>query len=407
MHQLALAYKKSGMTVFGYDAKRSAYTNAIENAGIPFTTRFKREFLAVDFCVKTGAIKDDNKYVVALKKLGVKILDRAEALAEIAKNFKCVIAVAGTHGKSTTAALIYEILREAGKSVSCHIGADVFAPRFELGDDFLVVEACEYNKSFLALHPNISVVTNVEAEHMDSYKTLFNLRLAFRTFLNRAQTRFVFKEKSTEFLQKNNVIFVENIFQQNSVNAFTAAFASKLKPQLKGEYNLKNISVAVAVCQHLGVDEKTIVKAINAFAGLARRYDYVGRYLKQKVYIDYAHHPTEILAFASAFFSENKNAQIVFQPHTYSRTKLLLKEFLNVLKNINNLIIFKEYPAREKPSAGITAYELYLKLKPLNPNVKYCTNLKSVAENLLPNAAIAFVGAGDIHLLAHKLVEKF
>ena len=397
MHQLALCFKKCGMVVFGYDAKHSVYTDIIEKENIPFTTHFKRDFLNVDFCVKTAAIKENNKYVIALKKLGVKILDRAEALGEIAKNFGCVIAVAGTHGKSTTSALIYEILREAGKKVSCHIGADVFMPRFEIGDDFLVVEACEYNKSFLALHPNISVVTNVEAEHLDSYKTLFNLRLAFKMFLNRAQTRFVYKEKSTQFLNGHNVNFVKC----ETVEGF-----AKIKPKLKGEYNLKNISLAIAVCKHLNVDEKTIVKVVNSFAGLPRRYDYIGTSLGRKVYIDYAHHPTEVKAFVSTFLKENKGAQIIFQPHTYSRTKMLLKEFLAVLKNVKNLIIYKEYPAREKPNAGMSAHELYLALKPLNENVKYCANFKSVVENLLPYSAIAFVGAGDINLVAQKLVEN-
>lgn len=412
MHQLALCFKKCGLTVLGYDAKHSAYTDIIERAGIPVTTCFKRDFLAVDCCVKTAAIKDDNKYVVALKKLGIKILDRAEAVGEIAKKFKCVIAVAGTHGKSTTSTLIYEILREAGKSVSCHIGADVFAPRFEIGDDFLVVEACEYNKSFLSLHPNISVVTNVEAEHMDSYKTLFNLRLAFKTFLNRAQIRFVFKEKSTSFLRGSKVKFVENLMdcqknlEKTAKNDKFSGFLAKLKPKLKGEYNLKNISLAVAVCRFLGIDEKSILKVVNSFAGLPRRYDFIGTSLGRKVYIDYAHHPTEVKAFVGAFLSENRQAQIVFQPHTYSRTKMLLKEFLDVLKNVENLIIYKEYPAREKPSAGMSAHELYLALKPLNETVKFCANFKSVVENLLPNTPIAFVGAGDINLLAHKLVEK-
>lgn len=395
MHQLALAYKKMGISVLGYDAKRSAYTNLIEQANIPFTTRFKREFLAVDFCVKTGAIKDDNKYVCALKKLGVKILDRAEALAEIAKNFKCVIAVAGTHGKSTTSTLIYEILREAGRAVSCHIGADVFAPRFEIGDEFLVVEACEYNKSFLSLRPNISVVTNVEAEHMDSYKTMFNLRLAFTTFLNRAQTRFVFKENSTQFLHGNNINFVD----------MGECKLSGMKPKLKGEYNLKNISLAIAVCKHLGVADEVIAKVVNSFAGIPRRYDFVGTSLNRKVYIDYAHHPTEINAFVTAFLKENPTAQIIFQPHTYSRTKMLLNQFLDVLKNIKNLIIFKEYPAREKRSAGMTAHELYLAVKPLNKTVKYCANFKALNEKLLPTT-LAFVGAGNINLIAQKLIEK-
>ena len=393
MHQLALACKKSGVMVFGYDLKRSAYTDAIESEKIPFTTHFKKEFLQVEACVKTAAIKDDNKYVVALKKLGVPIIDRAVFLGEISREFKCVIAVAGTHGKSTTASLIYEILRAAGKKVSSHIGADVFAPRFEFGDEYLVVEACEFNKSFLSIYPDIAVITNVEAEHMDSYKTMFNLRLAFKSFSNRAKIRFAFDEKSTHFLGKNAY--------------FVPITKAKISPKLKGEYNLKNISLALAVANYLKIDEKSTLKVINSFVGVPRRYEYIGQIGKQKAYIDYAHHPSELKAFISTFLSENPNGTIVFQPHTYSRTKLLLKDFLSVLSGVKNLIIFKEYPAREKRAAGLTAHELFDLVKVQNKSVRYCASASGLARLVLGKGNLAFVGAGDINTIAHRLVEKF
>ena len=393
MHQLALCYLNLGYTVYGYDAKTSTYTDIVTKAGALFSTHFNKDFLHVNFCVKTGAIKDNNKYVVALKNLGVKILDRAEALNELFKNFKCVMAVAGTHGKSTTASLIYEILRVAGKRVSCHIGADVFAPRFNFGDDYLVVEACEYNKSFLSLYPNISIITNVEAEHMDSYKTMFSLRSAFKTFLNRGKQRFVFKCESTNFLNK-----IKNITFVDSCNLI-------LKPKLIGDYNKHNISLAVSVCQSLGVSDAVITKVVNSFAGIPRRYELIGTIQKQKIYIDYAHHPTEINSFVTAFKNQYKNSLIVFQPHTYSRTKLLLNQFLEVLKDIDNLIIFKEYPAREKPSQGMSANEFYKQLKLINLKVKYCASAKGVLKNLANFDAVAFVGAGDINQIAKKIVK--
>ena len=134
--------------------KLSKYTKICEDNGVEITTKFNADFCNVDLCVVTGAIKK-NKYLTILKKRGVKVVDRAEVLSWFCKQFKTVIAVAGTHGKSTTANLIYEILRLAGKKVSCHIGADVFLSRFNLNDDFLIVEACEYNKSFLSLHQEV------------------------------------------------------------------------------------------------------------------------------------------------------------------------------------------------------------------------------------------------------------
>ncbi|MCQ2555862.1 MAG: Mur ligase domain-containing protein, partial [Clostridia bacterium] len=210
MHQLALCYLNEGYKVVGYDRAENEYTTNCFKHGIVVFNKFNKAGLDVDFCVKTAAVKDNNKFVVELKKRGIKIVDRAEALGYFAAKFKCVVAVAGTHGKSTTSALIYEMLRQANFSVSCHIGADVFAPRFNTKDDVLVVEACEYNKSFLSLYPTVSVVTNVEPEHLDCYGSFFALKSAFATFLRRGKKRFVFKGKTTQFLGKiNDVNFVE------------------------------------------------------------------------------------------------------------------------------------------------------------------------------------------------------
>lgn len=392
MHQLAIAMKNLGVKVYGYDLHESKYTKLCEENEIQVSHKFNKEICNVDLCVKTGAVKND-KFFNYLKKKNVPILDRAEVLAWMCTKFSKVIAVAGTHGKSTTASLIYEILRASGKKVSCHIGADVAHARFHLGDEYLVVEACEYNKSFLKLKPTISVVTNVEREHMDSYGTLFNLRSAFLTFLKRGEKRFVFVEKSTKFLNKyNNINFVNNAILP-------------INPKIKGEHNMKNISVAVAVCQHLGVDEKTIVKAVNSFSGTPRRYELLGEFFNSQVYIDYAHHPTEVKAFVETFIGEHKQAQIVFQPHTFSRTKMFFKDFVSVLSKIDDLIIFKEYAAREKIDQGKSAKDLFLEIKKHNPSVKYCDNLKSISKILNHKTTIAFVGAGDINLIAEKIIN--
>lgn len=393
MHQLALAFKSMGVKVLGYDAKKTEYTRICENNGIMVTNKFGRDFLDVDLCIKTGAITS-GKYLDTMKKRGVEVVDRAVALSWLSKKFKCVIAVAGTHGKSTTASLIYEILRDAGKKVSCHIGADVLLPRFELGDDYLVVEACEYNKSFLSLRPDIAVVTNVEREHLDSYGSLFNLRSAFTTFTKRANIRYAYDEKSTEFLKKcGKVNFVKDV-------------EVAVTPKIKGTHNMKNIALAIKVAHDLGISEAEIARSVNTFVGVPRRYEKIGEVGESKVFIDYAHHPTEIKAFVDTFTDEFKNALIVFQPHTYSRTKVLLKDFIKVLGEIKNLVIIKEYPAREKKTQGMSAYELYLKLKDENNNVIYAKNIRTIEKEIKNHSAIAFVGAGDINQLAHKIVAR-
>ena len=393
MHQLAIAMKKMGIKVFGFDLHKNKYTELCKNKGVEITHKFNKKFCEVDLCVKTAAIKD-GKFLDYLNEQQIPILDRAEILGWLCSKFKQVIAVAGTHGKSTTASLIYEILTAAGEKVSCHIGAEVENFRFETGDDFLVVEACEFNKSFLKINPTISVVTNIEKEHLDSYGNFFNLKSAFLSFLKRGDKRFVFMDKSTQFLKKyNNIAFVEKT-------------KMKINPQIKGDYNFNNISLAVAVCESLGVKDKTIKETVENFKGIPRRYELLGEYKSSKIYIDYAHHPTEVKAFFETFKNENKNSQIIFQPHTFSRTKNFLKDFVKVLSSIENLIIFKEYAARETFKDGLSAKQLYEEIRKINPNVKYVESQKELTKNIKQGYAVAFVGAGNIDVIAKKLVCK-
>lgn len=395
MHQLALAYKSLGAKVLAYDHKSSVYTKILEDNSIKVYNKFNKSFLLADICVKTGAIKDTNKILKQLSCSNCKMLDRAQALGELCSKFKTVIAVAGTHGKSTTASLIYEILRVAGKKVSCHIGADVFLPRFNLNDDILVVEACEYNKSFLNLKPTISVVTNVEAEHLDSYGSFYNLKLAFSTFLKRGDGRFVFLQPNTKFLKR-----IKNVDCVDNCNL-------KINPKLKGEYNLKNIYLAIKVCQSLGVEDSAIIKAVNAFVGVPRRFELIGNFNKTKIYVDYAHHPTEVKEFVKAFSESYKTFVVVFQPHTYSRTKMFLKQFVEVLALIPNLCIYKEYPARENKACGLSAKDLFLEIKKENPFVEYCAKPEDVIKKIGRVQAVAFVGAGDINLIAENICKTY
>lgn len=390
--QLAQVYLKQGCKVYGYDQTENQMVKNLIEQGLIFSKKFNKTFLNVDFCVRTAAVKDDNPFVVAAKKAKIPILDRAFVLGQMLKQFKTVIAVAGTHGKSTTSALIYEILRAASKRVSCHIGADIADSRFELTDEYVVVEACEYNKSFLKIYPQITVVTNVEPEHLDCYGSFKNLKTAFLTFVKRGSLRFAFDCESTKFLQKaKNINMVQS---------------ARFESRLKGEYNQNNIALAVSVCCSLGVDEQFAERIAKNFAGVPRRYELLGVVQNTKIYIDYAHHPTEIKAFLSAFNAEYDNALIVFQPHTYSRTRMFLGQFVEVLTAQKNVCLFKEYPAREQKSAGVDAKTLYQLVKVGNPNCKYMSTGKKINQYLGKFSAIAFVGAGDICQVAKKIVNQ-
>lgn len=394
MHQMADFFHERGIKVCGYDISNNDYVKRLKDKGVPITSRFKQEFLSADVCVKTPAIKEDNRYLQFCKKNKIRIIDRIEMLNLLAMKFKCVIAVAGTHGKSTTASLIYEILRCSGKKVSCHIGADVFAPRFCLGDDYLVVEACEYNKSFLSLNPTISVVTNVEAEHMDSYKNMFSIHSAFSTFSKRGLKRFAFKEESNRFLcTVKDIVFVDKT-------------RLPIRPKIKGEHNLKNISLAIKVCEFLQVDQKSIIEAVNNFSGIPRRYEMIGKVDNKEIFIDYAHHPTELKSFLQTYEKDHKNYLVIFQPHTFSRTKRFLVEFVDILKSQNNLCIFKEYPAREKINQGLSAKQLYQAIKKENLEVFYSASRKKIEKRISKYDSLVFVGAGDINKVAKEIIES-
>ncbi len=392
MHQLALIFKDMGVKVYGYDMSENQRTKLCADKGVKITQVFDKSFCNVDLCVKTGAIKS-GKFLEYLKKQNIPVVDRADVLGWITKKFPQVVAVAGTHGKTTTASLIYEVLRQGGKKVSCHIGADVEFSRFDFQDDILVVEACEYNKSFLKLKPTISVVTNIEKEHMECYGSLFNLKSTFITFLKLGETKFVCSNKTTNFLKKySNINFVENT-------------KDYIAPLLKGDHNLQNISLAMAVCESLGVEKKTIFNVVNSFSGVKRRYETLGQFKNCPVVIDYAHHPTEVKAFVDTFMQVEEKSQIIFQPHTFSRTKRFRKEFVEIFSNLKNPIIYKEFSSREAKDCGMSAKELFLEIKKDNKSVKYCSNSKSLAKLLKPDHSLAFVGAGDINLVAEELVE--
>lgn len=393
MHQLAISLKKLGIKVIGYDVKKNQYTKLCEENGIKVYSKFNKKICDVDICVKTSAIKN-NTFTTYLENNKIPILDRAVLLGWLCSQFKNVIAVAGTHGKSTTAAVIYQILKANKEKVSCHIGAEIEDARFELGDDFLVVEACEFNKSFLKLKPTIAVVTNIEKEHMDCYKSLFDLKNSFLTFLKKAKHRFVYHEKTTKFLSKYKFI--------NFVNRTDLT----IEPQLKGDYNIKNLSLSIAVCRSLGVSDDVIKKVVNSFKGIPRRYEFVGTYNHSNIFLDYAHHPTEIKCFIKTFANNKANIQIIFQPHTFSRTKMFLLEFVSILAKVENLIIFKEFAARENKKDGIGAKELYLQIKKLNPNVKFCKTQSQLLKEIETNTNVAFVGAGNIDSIARKIVKN-
>lgn len=405
MYLLALYCKHCGFQVSGSDISINKYTNICKQQGIKIYIGHKvKNISGADLVVYTSAVDIHNVEIAESYNKGIKVVDRAELLAYVCKKFKYVIGVSGTHGKTTTSAMIYHILRESGKKVSCHIGADIENARLNCDDEYLVVECCEYNRSFLSIPCNIAIVLNIDNDHLDCYGNMYNLQNAFKLFLKRADTRFVFNNKTTKCI-KNKAIHIKPA-QVITLNKFIYNDRNFMLDNVYGEHNINNATVAIEVCLNLGLSYTKIYKALKTFKSAGRRCEVLGKVNGADIIIDYAHHPSEIECLYNSLKLKYKQIYIVFQPHTYSRTKILLHDFVKLFTGMENIYIFKEYPAREDKSKGYSANQL----KEYVDNANYLKNYKQVKKLITNNcfdngSCVVFVGAGDINLVAQKIVD--
>lgn len=405
MYLLAIYCKESGFKVSGSDIRASKYTEICKQNGIKVHISHKRKNVhGADLIVYTSAVNDSNVEIIEARKRQIQCIERADLLAEICKQFKCVIGIAGTHGKTTTSAMIYHILRESGKKVSCHIGADINNAQLNPNDEFLVLECCEYNRSFLHFNCDVGVVLNIDNDHLDCYQNMYNLQNAFKMFLKHSKNRFVFDSPSTKCI-KNRVTRIKS-GEIIDVNKFIFDEKKYVLDNVFGKHNINNAMVAVAVCLSLGVSYVKIQKALKTFVGAGRRCEILGKIKGCDVITDYAHHPTEIENVYNALIEKYSNVYIVFQPHTYSRTKILLHEFVKLFSGMENLTIFKEYSARENSNRGLSAKQLCEYLD----NAKYVKSYGEIKKWVIDyqfnqDDCIVFVGAGDINKVAERTVR--
>lgn len=414
MNSLAKYLFSRGARVTGSDARMSDASLQLNQLGIKTQLGHKPDYIkTADLVVATGAIADDNPEIVYAKAHGIELVSRAEMLGEICKDFDKVIAVAGCHGKSTTSAMIYSILRASGASVSCHIGAQTQDARMQYGDEYLVVEACEFKRSFLHIKPYLAVITNVEKDHLDCYKDLTDIQNTFRQFADGAQYVIVGQNPTTEFLgvKKQDYVVQKVYFDSTAQLTEFSIVTDRCVPitiSTLGGYNVDNATLSARVAWFLGFSDCAIVNGLRDFKPVARRSQLIGKFNDADVVIDYAHHPTEIRQFYEAMKFVYHEILFIFQPHTYTRTKALLGDFVETLKTIDNLVIYKEYSARETSSMGVSSKQLVDILKQNGVKAKYAGN-KSSLQRLMKKTdydAILFVGAGDIASIAGEIVGE-
>ena len=403
MSALARYYHSQGVTVAGYDRTPSPLTKQLESEGMAIHYEDNPSLLPVhiDSVIYTPAVPKDLQELVELRRRGIPIMKRAEALGAISKTH-FTIAVSGTHGKTTTTAMVAHILKENGVDMTAFIGgiANNFGSNLVLGhteESVLVVEADEFDRSFLHLSPDISIVNSIDTDHLDIYGDRQHLVESFNQFAQLTKDVVIVKE-GLDIDVPNKVSFgfgKDCDYRVDNLN---------LPLSIPGRHNQLNATAASAAALELGLDAEGITKALATFSGVKRRFDIRVKNDKYCYIDDYAHHPEEIKSCLSAIKASfpTKRVTLVFQPHLFTRTRDFMEDFANVLAMADDLILLDIYPAREKPLEGITSQALLdkinLKNKCLCPKE---TLLDTIAERK-PELLVT-MGAGDIDRFVEPL----
>ncbi len=441
MSGLAQVMHRMGFNVQGSDLSNSRNVERCRRIKIKIFSRHSRKNLKdATIVVRSSAIKNNNPEIIAAKKRRIKIFKRAEMLGHVV-SLKKNIVVTGSHGKTTTTSLIAKILSEAKLDPTIVNGGVVnsLGGSAKLGKgDWAVLEADESDGSFLNLPVNYSVVTNVDEEHLDFYKNFKNLKKSFENFINKTPTfgksflctdnqelkKIAFKLKSRNFLtygfnKKANYQILNTIYKKNhsvfdlriSTPLLKTKTIRKIKVNLIGSHNILNSVAAIALCSYIGVNLKTIKKSLKEFAGIQRRMTKVLKFNGNDFFDDYAHHPTEIKSVLESLKRTNPKKKIisVFQPHRYSRLKLLKKQFSFSFKSSDKLILCPVYSAGEKINKNYNEAE-FAKLIAKNSDVQVVL-IKGQEElnrffrkNLLSNELIIGMGAGSITKWMREIV---
>ena len=426
-----------GFNVTGSDMTRTAVVERLEKLGIrTYRDHAGSQVGEADVVVISSAVKKDNPEIKEAESRKIPVIRRAEMLAELMR-MKHGIAIAGTHGKTTTTSMCGQILQEGGLDPTLVVGGQVrnLGTGVQVGTgDYLVAEADEFDRSFLTLSPTIAVVTNIESEHLDCYKDLDEIMDAFVTFLNKVpfygsalvcvdepgvlKIMHRLKRKVITFGLNGDARFSAKELEFDGLSSsFTLTVggtkAGRVKLQIPGVHNVKNALAAITVGYELDIEFEIIKKALGSFSGVHRRFELKGEPGGILVVDDYAHHPTEIKAAlkgARAGWGDRRIV-VVFQPHLYSRTRLFHEEFGSSFDEADLLIVTDIFPAREEPVEGVTGEMIATAAKNHgHQNVVYVDdeNKDSLCEKLCtmiqPGDIVMTVGAGDIWKVSDKLL---
>lgn len=404
---VARLFHQRGAAVSGSDMSHSPVTRGLEELGVTVTVGHDTSNVPkeVDLVIHTIAVPADNPEILTAKKAGIPVLTYPETHGLLSKNFYTV-AVSGTHGKTTTTAMLAETLLAADQAPTVIVGSLLHEQQsnFIAGEsDLLLVEACEYRRSFLQLEPDVLIVTNIDTDHLDYFDDLKDIQDAFRTLINKVP---------------DNGSIICNPMDPKVAPAVTAASAEVVdfadidlggELEVPGEHNRQNGRAAVGAASKLEVSLATATETIRQFSGTWRRAQKKGELNGALIYDDYGHHPTEITSTLSGFRERFPNRRLVvaFQPHLYSRTKKLFDEFVSSFSDADEVIMLPIYAARETPDPDISADLLADELQAQGVSVQLASDFAS-AEDMLRELAgedtlLVTQGAGDVYKIADAL----
>lgn len=446
MSGLARLLLTRGFTISGSDRASSDLTVGLEKLGVKVYYSQTGENLTddIDLVVYTAAVHPDNPEFAAAVEKGIPMMDRAELLGQLSATYPVAIGVSGTHGKTTTTGMLAVILMEAMQDPTVALGGKMEAIGGNLrigGDREFLFEACEYTNSFLKFNPTDEIILNIDADHLDFFKDLDDIRNSFRLFAQKlpADGHLVINGEipnldhfleglhgtiDTYGLVPEGVLPADSPYRYSAANiSFDArgcasydlyrdgAYVTRIELSVIGVHNVSNSLAAIAVAWLHDVPVETIRHALVSFRGTERRFEKKGVRNGVTIVDDYAHHPTEIRAtLTAALATPHKRLWVVFQPHTFTRTLALRKEFVDALSLADNIVLAKIYAAREVDTGAISSQDLVDDLRKMGREAYYFQTFEEIEEFLKKNCVngdlLITMGAGNVVNIGNSLLKS-
>lgn len=438
MSGLAEILLQEGFRVSGSDARESELTEHLKAKGamIHYGHHAGNITDDIDVVVYTAAIHPGNPEYDEAVRRGIPMLSRAELLGQMMRNYRQSVAIAGTHGKTTTTSMVTEILLAAKADPTISVGGILPSIGGNIrvgGPELFVTEACEYTNSFLSFFPTIELILNIEADHLDFFKDIDDIRHSFRLFAERLPEDGILVissdiERYEEISgglscrvitvgtdPESDYSAADIRYDEFACPAFTLLAAGEpvgeINLSVPGEHNVHNALAAIAVAEILGIEKEAVQKGLKGFTGTNRRFEKKGVIGGVTIIDDYAHHPQEIAATLSAAKNyPHKKLWCVFQPHTYTRTRAFLDEFAQALSMADEVVLADIYAARETDNLGISSRDIAERIEKIGTKVSYFPTFDEIETFILENCSggdlLITMGAGDIVKVGDRLLGR-